>query len=69
LYGMSLTRSVAPIYVFAVRNNFLREVNPDFPLEPRMCQMLIVWISKEIIVVDRRQFLSLLTNTLHLSLH
>ena len=46
MYGMSLTRSVAPIYVFAVRNNFLREVNPDFPLEPRLCQMLILWIGE-----------------------
>ena len=46
MYGMSLTRSVAPIYVFAVRNNFLRVVNPDFPLEPRLCQMLILWIGE-----------------------
>ena len=46
MFGMSLTRSFAPIYVFAVRNNFLREVNPDFPLEPRMCQMLILWIGE-----------------------
>lgn len=44
MYGMSLTRSVAPMYVFAVRNNFLKEVNPDFPTEPRMCQVLILWI-------------------------
>lgn len=45
MYGMSLTRSVAPIYVFAVRNNFLKEVNPDFPTEPKMCQLLILWIA------------------------
>jgi len=44
LYGMSLTRSVAPLYVFAVRNNFLKEVNPDFPTETRMCEILILWI-------------------------
>ena len=66
MYGMSLTRSVAPIYVFAVRNNFLREVNPDFPLEPRLCQMLILWIGEYgdvflAIVVD---FSSLLTHTI-----
>lgn len=46
LFGMSLTRSVAPIYVFAVQNNFLREVNPDFPLEPRMSLLLILWIGE-----------------------
>jgi len=44
VYGMSITRSVAPMYVFAVPNNFLKEVNPDFPTEPKMCQMLILWI-------------------------
>lgn len=44
LYGMSLTRSVAPLYVFAIRNNFLKEVNPDFPTEIRMCEILILWI-------------------------
>jgi hypothetical protein len=44
LYGMSLTRSVAPLYVFAVRNNFLKEVNPDFPTETKMCEILILWI-------------------------
>ena len=44
LYGMSLTRSVAPLYVFAIQNNFLKEVNPDFPTEPVMCEMLILWI-------------------------
>ena len=44
LYGMSLTRSVAPVYVFAIQNNFLKEVNPDFPTEPVMCEMLILWI-------------------------
>ncbi|KAL7540462.1 hypothetical protein ACHAXR_012924 [Thalassiosira sp. AJA248-18] len=44
IYGMSISRSIAPIYVFAVRNNFLKEVNPDFPTEPKMCQLLILWI-------------------------
>lgn len=58
MYGMSLTRSVAPIYVFAVRNNFLREVNPDFPLEPRLCQMLILWIGEygDVFSCHRRRF-------------
>ena len=45
MYGMSISRSIAPIYVFAVRNNFLKEVNPDFPTEPKMCQLLILWIA------------------------
>ena len=44
MYGMSLTRSVAPIYVFAYRYNFIKEVNPDFPTDTRMCELLIIWI-------------------------
>jgi hypothetical protein len=44
IYGMSFTRAVAPLYVFAVKNNFLKEVNPEFPTDPAMCEMLIVWI-------------------------
>ncbi|EED94445.1 hypothetical protein THAPSDRAFT_261916, partial [Thalassiosira pseudonana CCMP1335] len=40
IYGMSFTRLVAPLYVFAVQKNFLKEVNPD----PNMCKMLFVWV-------------------------
>ena len=43
VYGMSITRSVAPIYVFAIRDNFLKEVNPDFPTEVLPVQMLVLW--------------------------
>ncbi|EJK73332.1 hypothetical protein THAOC_05051 [Thalassiosira oceanica] len=45
IYGMSITRSVAPIYVFAIRDNFLKEVNPDFPTEVQPVQMLVLWIA------------------------
>ena len=45
IYGMSLTRAIAPLYVFAVKNNFLKEVNPDFPTDAAMCEMLIAWIA------------------------
>lgn len=45
MYGMSLSRTIAPVYVFAVQNNFLKEVNPDFPTEPKMCQLLLLWIA------------------------
>ena len=51
VYGMSATRAIAPIYVFAVRNNFLREVNPDFPSEPKMCQLLLLWIAVQTAVL------------------
>jgi hypothetical protein len=44
IYGMSTTRLIAPLYVFAVQKNFLKEVNPDFPSDPKMCQMLVLWV-------------------------
>jgi len=44
IYGMSVTRMIAPLYVFAAKNNFLKEVNPDFPSDPVMCQWLILWM-------------------------
>jgi hypothetical protein len=44
VYGMSLSRLVAPLYIFAVQNNFLKEVYPDSPTNVFMCQLLIVWV-------------------------
>ena len=44
IYGMSTTRLIAPIYVFSVPNNFLKEVNPDFPTDAPMCELLILWV-------------------------
>ena len=44
IYGMSSSRLVAPLYIFAVRNNFLKEVQPDSITDPTMCQYLVVWI-------------------------
>jgi hypothetical protein len=44
IYGMSLTRLVAPLYIFAVPNNFLKEVYPDSPTNVVMCELLVVWV-------------------------
>jgi len=44
IYGMSISRLVAPLYIFAVPNNFLKEVYPDAPNDPHMCQCLVLWI-------------------------
>jgi hypothetical protein len=44
IYGMSITRVMAPLYIFGVRNNFIKEVYPDTPTDPWLCQLLIVWI-------------------------
>ena len=44
IYGMSLSRLVAPLYLFAVPNNFVKEVMPDVPSDPLLCQLLVLWI-------------------------
>jgi hypothetical protein len=44
IYGMSFTRLLAPVYIFAVPNNFLKEVYPDAPTDPFMCELLVIWI-------------------------
>ena len=44
VYGMSVSRLVAPLYVFCVKNNFLREVYPDVPYDPTMGQLLVLWV-------------------------
>lgn len=44
IYGMSLSRLVAPLYVFCVKNNFLREVYPDVPHDPTLGNLLILWV-------------------------
>ena len=45
IYGMSVSRLVAPLYVFCVKNNFLREVYPDVPYDPGMGQLLVLWVA------------------------
>ena len=42
--GMSLTRLIAPLYMLAVPNNFLVEIEPEFPHDPFTSQVLIVWV-------------------------
>jgi transmembrane E3 ubiquitin-protein ligase len=51
IYGMSVTRLVAPLYILAVPNNFLKEVYPDAPTDPRMCQLLVLWVGIQVAVL------------------
>ena len=51
IYGMSLTRLVAPLYIFAVPNNFLKEVYPDSPTNVFMCQLLVLWVGFQTLVL------------------
>ncbi|KAL7562857.1 hypothetical protein ACA910_002473 [Epithemia clementina (nom. ined.)] len=45
VYGMSVTRLVVPLYVYGVRNNFLREVYPETPYDPLTCQWVVLWVA------------------------
>ena len=45
LCGMSVTRLVAPLYMFANQGNFLKEVYPESPINIFMCQLLVLWVS------------------------
>jgi hypothetical protein len=45
IYGMSATRLIAPLFMFAIKNNFLKEVYPEAPHDPFTYQMLVLWIS------------------------
>jgi transmembrane E3 ubiquitin-protein ligase len=51
IYGMSLTRLVSPLYLFGVRNNFLREVYPEAPYDQSLCQMLVLWVGLQTVVL------------------
>jgi hypothetical protein len=51
LYGMSASRLVAPLYILAVPNNFLKEVYPDAPTDPRLCELLLVWVGLQTAVL------------------
>jgi hypothetical protein len=52
VHGMSLTRLVAPLYIFAVQNNFLKEVYPDSPTNVFMCELLIVWVGIQTAILE-----------------
>jgi hypothetical protein len=44
IYGMTVTRLIAPLYIFGLRNNFLKEVYPDSTTDTVMCQLLVLWV-------------------------
>lgn len=44
ILGMSSTRLFAPLYMLAIRSNFLREVYPESPHDIFTCQVLVLWV-------------------------
>jgi hypothetical protein len=51
IYGMSISRCVVPIYMFAVQDNFLKEVYPDSPTNYFMVELLVIWIGLQTAVL------------------
>ena len=45
IYGIAISRLVAPIYVFAVKDNFLKEVYPESPTNLLMVQLIVLWVA------------------------
>jgi hypothetical protein len=52
IYGMSVTRLFAPLYIFAIQGNFLKEVYPESPTDIFMCQLLILWVGIQAGILD-----------------
>jgi hypothetical protein len=52
VYGMSLTRLVAPLFIFCTRTNFLKEVYPDIPTDAFMCELLVVWVGIQTAILE-----------------
>jgi hypothetical protein len=44
VYGMSISRLIAPLYICCMPNNFLKEVYPDSRSEPLLCELMVLWV-------------------------
>lgn len=44
VFGMSITRLVAPLYMFALNDNFLAEVFPESITNTFMCELIGIWV-------------------------
>jgi len=45
IYGMSLSRLFVPMYVFGIPNNYIHDIEPEFPVNGRICLSLLLWVS------------------------
>jgi hypothetical protein len=48
---MSVTRVMAPIYIFGFEHNFVREMNPEFPRNVTVCYALLIWVGFQAVVL------------------
>jgi len=44
IYGMSLTRLIAPLYMYGVPRNFFMEFFPEYTSDLFVCEMLFLWV-------------------------
>ncbi len=44
IFGNSFTRLNLPLILFGIPNNFMQEIEPEFPMDLQLCGMLIVWV-------------------------
>ena len=51
IYGMSITRLILPIYIFAFPNNFWKTANPDFESNLLLCQLLYLWVMLQTVIL------------------
>ncbi|GAX26600.1 hypothetical protein FisN_21Lh067 [Fistulifera solaris] len=51
ILGMSISRLFAPLYFFAIRNNFLKEVYPEAPHDTFTCNLLVLWVGLQTAVL------------------
>jgi len=55
VYGISLSRLVAPLYVFAVPNNFLKEIYPESSTNYLLCELLVLWVGIQAALLEAQR--------------
>ena len=55
VYGMTLSRLVAPLYVFAVPNNFLKEIYPESSTNYLLCELLVLWVGMQAALLEAQR--------------
>lgn len=55
VYGISLSRMVAPIYVFAVKNNFVKEIFPESTTDYLLCECLVLWVGIQAALLEAQR--------------
>ena len=49
--GMSITRCIAPVYMYGLPSNFWKEVQPDHQTNIVLCELLILWVGVQVAIL------------------